>query len=65
VVAGVGVSAGVTGGLGSAIVITEDVQRLYQFRESWIVYHASGEGPRREPYLYDASAGDYAFAASP
>jgi hypothetical protein len=65
VMAGVGVSAWITGGLGSAIVVLEGVQQLYQFQEHWITYRTTWEGLRREQHLYEASAGDYAAAASP
>jgi hypothetical protein len=36
VMAGIGVSAWITGGLGSAIVVMEGIQQLYQFQEQWI-----------------------------
>jgi hypothetical protein len=65
VMAGVGVSAWITGGLGSAIVVMEGIQQLYQFQEHWIAYRSTWEALRREQHLYDASAGDYAAAPSP
>jgi hypothetical protein len=65
VMAGMGVSAWITGGLGSLIVVLEGVQQLYQFQEHWIAYRTTWEGLRREQHLYDARAGDYATAASP
>jgi hypothetical protein len=65
VVAGAGVSAWVTGGLGSAIVVMEGVQQLYQFQEHWIAYRSTWEGLRRELYLYEARAGSYAAATNP
>jgi hypothetical protein len=65
VMAGVGVSAWITGGLGSAIVVMEGIQQLYQFQEHWIAYRSTWEALRREQHLYDAGAGDYATAASP
>jgi hypothetical protein len=65
VMAGMGVSAWITGGLGSLIVVLEGVQQLYQFQEHWIAYRTTWEGMRREQHLYDARAGDYATAASP
>lgn len=64
VMAGVGVSAWITGGLGSAIVVMEGVQQLYQFQERWIAYRSTWEGLRREQHLYDAGGGDYAAAAN-
>jgi hypothetical protein len=64
VMAGMGISAWITGGLGSAIVVLEGVQQLYQFHEHWIAYRSTWEGLRREQYLYEASAGDYATATS-
>jgi Protein of unknown function (DUF4231) len=63
--AGMGVSAWITGGLGSAIVVMEGVQQLYQFQEHWIAYRSTWEGLRREQLLYEARASDYASAASP
>ncbi len=65
VMAGMGVSAWITGGLGSAIVVMEGIQQLYQFQEHWIAYRSTWEGLRREQLLYEAHAGDYATAASP
>jgi hypothetical protein len=65
VMAGIGVSAWITGGLGSVIVVLEGVQQLYQFQEHWIAYRSTWEGLRREHHLYDARAGDYATAVSP
>lgn len=65
VMAGVGVSAWITGGLGSAIVVMEGIQQLYQFQEHWIAYRSTWEGLRREQHLYETRAGDYASAASP
>jgi hypothetical protein len=65
VMAGMGVSAWITGGLGSAIVVMEGVQQLYQFQEHWIAYRSTWEGLRGEQHLYEAQAGDYATAVSP
>lgn len=65
VMAGVGVSAWITGGLGSVIVVLEGVQQLYQFQEHWIAYRTTWEGLRRERHLYEARGGDYATAAGP
>ena len=65
VVAGVGVSAWITGGLGSAIVVMEGIQQLFQFQEHWIAYRSTWESLRREQHLYEARAGDYAAAAEP
>jgi hypothetical protein len=65
VVAGLGTSAWVTGGLGSAIVVMEGIQQLYQFQEHWIAYRSTWEALRREQHLYNAGAGDYATAANP
>jgi hypothetical protein len=65
VMAGIGVSAWITGGLGSAIVVLEGIQQLYQFQEHWIAYRSTWEALRREQHLYEAGAGDYATAASP
>jgi hypothetical protein len=65
VMAGVGVSAWITGGLGSVIVVLEGVQQLYQFQEHWIAYRSTWEGLRREQNLYEARASDYATTPSP
>jgi hypothetical protein len=65
VMAGIGASAWITGGLGSLIVVLEGVQQLYQFQEHWIAYRTTWEGLRREQHLYEARGGDYATAASP
>jgi hypothetical protein len=64
VMAGIGASAWITGGLGSLIVVLEGVQQLYQFQEHWIAYRTTWEGLRREQHLYEARGGDYATAAS-
>ena len=47
VMAGIGASAWITGGLGSLIVVLEGVQQLYQFQEHWIAYRTTWEGLRR------------------
>jgi hypothetical protein len=65
VMAGVGASAWITGGLGSSIVVMEGIQQLYQFQEHWIAYRSTWEGLRREQHLYEARADDYAAAANP
>jgi hypothetical protein len=65
VMAGIGASAWITGGLGSLIVVLEGVQQLYQFQEHWIAYRTTWEGLRRAHHLYAARGGDYATAASP
>jgi hypothetical protein len=41
VMAGMGVSAWITGGLGSLIVVLEGIQQLYQFQEHWIAYRTT------------------------
>ena len=59
VVAGVGVSPWVTGGLGSTIVVVEGIQQLYRFHEYWLSYRAACEALRHELFLYEAKAGSY------
>ena len=65
VFAGLSASAWVTGGLGSAIVVMEGIQQLYQFQERWLAYRAAHGALLRERHLYLARAGDYATAADP
>ena len=55
----------VLGLLGSALVVLEGVQQLYQHQEHWITYRSTCEALRHERYLYLALAGPYAAAANP
>ena len=52
-------SAWLTGSFGSAIVVLEGVQQLYQFHEYWISYRTACEALRSEMFLYEARAGHY------
>jgi Protein of unknown function (DUF4231) len=65
VVAGLQVTPWVTGGLGSAIVVMEGLQQLYQFHERWLSYRSIHAALLREKHLYLARAGDYAAAPRP
>jgi hypothetical protein len=62
VFAGVGASGWLTGGLGSAIVVMEGIQQLFQFQERWLGYRAANSALLSEKHLYLARAGDYATA---
>jgi Protein of unknown function (DUF4231) len=64
VFAGLSASAWITGGLGSAIVVMEGVQQLYQFQERWLAYRSAHGALLAERHLYLARAGDYAAADS-
>ncbi len=55
----------VPGLLGSALVVLEGVQQLYQHQEHWITYRSTCEALRHERYLYLAIAGPYASVANP
>ncbi len=55
----------VPGVLGSAVVVLEGAQQLYQHQEHWITYRSTCEALRHERYLYLALAGPYASAMSP
>jgi Protein of unknown function (DUF4231) len=65
VFAGLSASAWITGGLGSAIVVMEGIQQLYQFQERWLAYRAAHGALLMERHLHLARAGDYASAADP
>lgn len=60
-----GASEWVPGVLGSAVVVLEGVQQLYQHQEQWITYRSTCEALRHERYLYLALAGPYASALNP
>jgi hypothetical protein len=62
VFAGVAASGWLTGGLGSAIVVMEGIQQLFQFQERWLGYRAANSALLSEKHLYLARAGDYATA---
>lgn len=59
VVAGLGVSAWITGTLGSLIVVLEGTQQLFQYHEYWISYRTACEALRSERFLYETRAGRY------
>ena len=65
VVAGLGVSAWVTGSIGSAIVVMEGIQQLSRDHEYWISYRATCEALRQEMWLFEARAGIYRGADEP
>jgi hypothetical protein len=58
-------SSWVPGVLGSAVVVLEGCQQLYQHQEHWITYRSTCEALRHERYLYLALAGPYASAVNP
>jgi hypothetical protein len=62
VFAGVSASGWLTGGMGSAIVVMEGIQQLFQFQERWLGYRAANSALLSEKHLYLARAGDYATA---
>jgi hypothetical protein len=65
VMAGMGVSAWITGGLGSTIVVMEGIQQVYRFQEHWIAYRSTWEGCAASSTCYGARAGDYGTVPSP
>jgi hypothetical protein len=65
VVAGFGVSAWVTGSLGSAIVVMEGIQQLFRYHEYWISYRSACEALRQEMWLFESRAGIYRGASEP
>jgi hypothetical protein len=60
VVAAVRGSAWVTALLGSAVVVLEAVQQLYQWQTNWVLYRSTAEALKHEKYLYLSDAGPYA-----
>jgi hypothetical protein len=65
VLAVLGTTAWVTGALGSAIVVLEGIQQLFQFQERWIASRYTWQALSRERSLYEAQAGAYAEASPP
>ena len=65
VLAILGTSAWLTGALGSAIVVMEGIQQLFQFQERWIASRSTWQALSRERSLYEAQAGAYAEARPP
>ncbi len=65
VVAGLGLSAWVTGSIGSAIVVMEGFQQLSRDHEYWISYRATCEALRQEMWLFEARAGPYRGVEEP
>jgi hypothetical protein len=55
----------VTGAMGSAIVVMEGIQQLFQFQERWIASRSTWQALTRERSLYEAQAGAYAEADVP
>ena len=62
VVSVAGVSSVVTAALGSAIVVTEGLQQLFQFHNRWVGYRTGWNALERERRLYQAGARPYADA---
>lgn len=65
VAAGLHAAAWITGALGSAVVLVEGVQQLFQFQERWITYRSTWAALRNEQYRYETRIGDYATAPAP
>lgn len=65
VIAAVGMSTWVAGGLGALVVVLESMQQLFQFHSNWTHYRSTAEALKHEKFLYLAHAGAYARAAQP
>jgi hypothetical protein len=52
----------VTAVLGSAVVVLEAVQQLYQWQTNWVLYRSTAEALKHEKYLFLSEAGPYASA---
>ena len=52
----------VTALLGSAVVLLEAVQQLYQWQTNWVLYRSTAEALKHEKYLYLSDAGPYSAA---
>ncbi len=61
-VAGIGMPAKLTGGLGILIVLVEGIQQLNQYQQNWTSYRSTCEALKHQKYLYLAKAGPYAAA---
>jgi hypothetical protein len=62
--AGLHFPAPVTGSLGVLIAVLEGLLQLNQYHQNWISYRSTCETLKHEKYLYLASAGPYASAAT-
>jgi hypothetical protein len=60
VVAGVSGPALLTAALGSAVVVLESVQHLYQWQTNWVLYRSTAEALKHEKFLFLSAAGPYA-----
>jgi hypothetical protein len=65
VIAALGLSTWVAGGLGALVVVLESIQQLFQFHSNWTSYRSTSESLKHEKYLYVANAGAYATAKNP
>jgi hypothetical protein len=65
VIAALGLSTWVAGGLGALVVVLESIQQLFQFHSNWTHYRSTAEALKHEKFLYLAHAGAYAHAAEP
>src|SRR3954471_18181088 len=65
VVAAVRGPAWVTAVLGSAVVVLEAVQQLYQWQTNWVLYRSTAEALKHEKSLFLSAAGPYAAPARP
>jgi hypothetical protein len=59
VVAVVHAPAVVTATLGSAVVVLEAVQQLYQWQTNWVQYRSTAEALKHEKFLFLSGAGPY------
>ena len=62
VVAAVRGPAWITAILGSAVVVLEAVQQLYQWQTNWVLYRSTAEALKHEKYLFLSGAGPYVSA---
>ena len=58
-VSGIGVHAGVAGGLGVLVVIVEGFLGLKRYQENWVEYRSTAEALRHHKHLFLAGAGPY------
>ena len=63
--AGMAAPAGLTGGLGVAVVVLEGLQSLFQFQQNWMTYRSTCEELKHEKFLWLAKAGPYATTNAP
>ena len=65
VVAGLGITAYITGGLGALIVVLEGLLQMNQYQQNWINYRSTCEALKHEKFLFLAEAGPYSTAEKP